>query len=71
MKKFAVLKKIGSFPATVEREFDDIDDALNFEVLMNKTEDNKHISYTTVADIAFWGSDHFKPTLVGQLMAEK
>lgn len=74
MKKFAVLKKVGTFGAEVEREFDDIDDALSFEVLMAKTEDNERVSYTTVANVSFWGSDHFKsptPTLAGQLMAGK
>ena len=27
MKKYAVMKKIGTFSATVDREFDNIDDA--------------------------------------------
>ena len=34
MKKYAVLKKIGMFGATVEREFDNIDDAHMFKNLL-------------------------------------
>ena len=38
MKKFAVLKKIGNFNATVEREFDNIDDARMFKNLLATSE---------------------------------
>lgn len=38
MKKFAVLKKIGSFNATVEREFNNIDDARMFKNLLTTSE---------------------------------
>ena len=33
MKKYAVMKKIGNFSATVEREFDNIDDARMYKNL--------------------------------------
>ena len=38
MKKYAVLKKIGNFSATVEREFDNIDDARMFKNLLVTSE---------------------------------
>lgn len=38
MKKFAVLKKIGNFSATVAREFDDLDDARKFKNLLVTSE---------------------------------
>lgn len=38
MKRFAVLKKIGTFSATVAREFDNIDDARMFKNLLAASE---------------------------------
>lgn len=38
MKKYAVMKKIGNFSATVEREFNNIDDARMFKNLLVASE---------------------------------
>lgn len=38
MKKYAVMKKIGTFSATVVREFDTIDDARMFKNLLVASE---------------------------------
>lgn len=38
MKKYAVLKKIGTFGARVERDFDNIDDARMFKNLLVTSE---------------------------------
>lgn len=48
MKKFAVLKKIGTFSAQVEREFDNIDDARMFRNLLNVSKTSEHIEYYIV-----------------------
>jgi hypothetical protein len=45
MKKFAVLKKIGIFSATVVREFDEEADALEFAGLLTRSEDHKETRY--------------------------
>lgn len=45
MKKFAVLKKIGIFSATVVREFDEEADALEFAGLLTRSEDLKETRY--------------------------
>lgn len=41
MKKYAVMKKIGGFNATVEREFDNIDNARMFKNLLVVSESGK------------------------------
>jgi hypothetical protein len=41
MKKYAVMKKIGGFNATVEREFDNIDNARMFKNLLVVSENGK------------------------------
>ena len=41
MKKYAVMKKIGTFNASVEREFDNIDDARMFKNLLVTSETGK------------------------------
>lgn len=43
MKKYQVLKKIGTWDATVEREFDEEDDARLFMALLQKGETNKSV----------------------------
>ena len=43
MKKYQVLKKIGAWSATVEREFDEEDDARLFMALLQKSETNKSV----------------------------
>lgn len=51
MKKFIVLQKIGSFPATVVREFDDEESALKFAGLMSQSEENKYITYYIASNV--------------------
>lgn len=48
MKKYAVLKKIGMFGATVEREFDNIDDAHMFKNLLVVSEEKDRNQYYLV-----------------------
>lgn len=48
MKKYAVLKKIGCFAATVAREFTTLDDARMFRNLLTSSEDNGQIDYFIV-----------------------
>lgn len=43
MKKYQVLKKIGAWSATVEREFDEEDDARLFMTLLQKGKTNKSV----------------------------
>ena len=52
MKKFAVLKKIGDFDASVVREFDDKQPytAMNFATALQDSEDKPYIEYA-VAEI--------------------
>ena len=45
MKKFIVLSKIGFFNATVVREFDNEDDAAEYQALMQRSEDNERVTY--------------------------
>lgn len=45
MKKYIVLSKIGSFHATEERQFDNIDDARAFRNLLNISSSPYHIEY--------------------------
>lgn len=47
MKKYVVLSKIGFFNATVIREFDNENDAMEYQALMQKSEDNERITYFT------------------------
>ena len=51
MKKYAVLQKIGDFPAKVSREFDDPKDAEEYAKLMQRSEDYKHTEYFVAYDI--------------------
>ena len=51
MKKFAVLKKVGSFGAMVEREFDSYVDAAAFASLLVSSEDSKSVRYYIVSNI--------------------
>lgn len=53
MKKFAVLQKIGSFSASVVREFDKYDDAEAFRALMCCSEDSDRIEYFTVENKSY------------------
>jgi len=48
MKKYAVLKKIGTFSATVEREFNNIDDARMFKNLLVVSEEKGNNQYYLV-----------------------
>lgn len=48
MKKFVVLKKIGTFSAQAEREFDNIDDARMFRNLLNVSKTSEYIEYYVV-----------------------
>lgn len=45
MKKFIVLRKIGNFPASEERSFDDFNDAVQFAGLCNKSVENDYTTY--------------------------
>ena len=45
MKKYAVLKKIGSFSASVDREFDNIDDARMYKNLCVVSEESVNIKW--------------------------
>ena len=51
MKKYIVVKKIGDFSATVEREFDDKNKAGAFASLLTSSEDGnwKYFVYELVA----------------------
>ena len=53
MKKFAVLRKIGIFNATVVREFDNKEDAESFRTLMCRTEENERIEYFTIENLSY------------------
>lgn len=45
MKKYAVLRKIGSFNASVEREFDDFETAVAFAAILTASEEHNHTTY--------------------------
>lgn len=45
MKRYVVLSKIGFFNATAVREFDDVYDAMEYQALMQKSEDNERVTY--------------------------
>ena len=45
MKKFIVLRKCGCFGFSEERSFDELDDAIAYAALMNKSEDKSHVTY--------------------------
>ena len=45
MKDYAVLKKIGDYNAEAIREFDTLDKATAFAVLMAESEEKKYIKY--------------------------
>lgn len=45
MKQFAVLKKIGDFNASVVREFDNEEDAIQFANLLQGSEEKDYITY--------------------------
>ena len=45
MKKFIVLSKVGFFNATVVREFDNENDAMEYQALMQKSEDSDRVTY--------------------------
>lgn len=53
MKKFAVLRKIGVFNASVVREFNTSDDAEAFRALMCRSEDNDHTEYFVVENLSY------------------
>ena len=53
MKKFAVLRKVGVFDATVVREFGEKSDAEQFRALMCRSEDNKHTEYFTIENLSY------------------
>lgn len=52
MKKYQVLRKIGTCSASVVREFDVMDDACLFISLLTRSEVNKSTTYYMVAVIA-------------------
>lgn len=45
MKKYAVLQKIGSFNATVEREFDELKTAVAFAAILTASEEHARTTY--------------------------
>lgn len=45
MKKYIVLKKVGSFPMSEERCFEEFNDAVQFAKLLNKTSEKDYITY--------------------------
>ena len=45
MKKYIVLKKIGSFSAREERQFDNLEDARAFRNLLNVSKDSEYAEY--------------------------
>ena len=48
MKQFAVLKKIGSFGATVVREFDNVESASQFATLLKESEETDYTTFHVV-----------------------
>lgn len=48
MKKYMVIKKIGSFNADEVRQFDNLDDARQFKNLLASSEDYKKCNYYVV-----------------------
>lgn len=48
MKKYMILKKVGTFSADEVRQFDNLDDARMFRNLLNTSEDCKHVEFIVV-----------------------
>ena len=48
MKRYMILKKIGTFSADEVRQFDNLDDARMFRNLLNTSEDCKHVEFIVV-----------------------
>ena len=48
MKKYMVLKKVGTFSADEVRQFDNLDDARMFRNLLSSSEENERIQYNIV-----------------------
>ena len=45
MKKFIVLRKCGTFGMSEERSFEEIDDAVAFAGLLNKSNENEYVTF--------------------------
>ena len=48
MKRYMILKKVGTFSADEVRQFDNLDDARMFRNLLNTSEDCKHVEFIVV-----------------------
>ena len=48
MKRYMILKKVGTFSADEVRQFDNLDDGRMFRNLLNTIEDCKHVEFIVV-----------------------